>query len=624
MITLSFSRFCSIGGKLANVRRLGSAAARSWLAVTFGLLSSGHLRAADKPDPAAVLKELRDVSKEGISRRLGPDYAFYHPASGPAEKFPEIYLAPSKRLPPEAGPESAREYQVGGPYRADSGDFSSTQGQVIYVPDRRLVLTPDPKKPNAPKEPNEGVGVDRVTIIEMSHYCFSEKPQPPWWGEGSRPDPTTRSWISVAGPQIGVPIATARGMGNWANCGLTLFSSGFIGVAGTVTAHHSNPTFTFPKNKLPTAISITNKNEMALVTVVDTDTMKGQVAVLALTVNGKANAMPHDWSDEYSMVPNVAALSSIKLLGYVDLPGITFPTGVCAVGNRTGGRVSGADGNAGMLGSFNLSLQEHRDNFGKGHNAGYSSTTGFAVVVSKSEGKVAFLDLQAIFEGVRESYFTTEENFQKTRKMGPKADQWPLMFEANPSWQPKVVKTMDVVRPTAVLATMDGGENARAFVASEDGTITLYQLGGLATEAPADPNAIAAIGTMKVGRNPTQLVYDKYRTASFIAVCRGDREIDWVTISGTGGSVTRKLRDTRLSDPVFAETADTHGIETPMLTVADFHGRKILNYRYGSLSFATNGGAVFGMGPTGKDEFECGGFMEFPGHPFGVSATNVN
>ncbi|MEO6568654.1 MAG: hypothetical protein ABIO94_07805, partial [Opitutaceae bacterium] len=122
----------------------------------------------------------------------------------------------------------------------------------------------------------------------------------------------------------------------------------------------------------------------------------------------------------------------------------------------------------------------------------------------------------------------------------------------------------------------------------------------------------------------TQLVYDKYGTASFLAVCRGDREIDWVGIEGTGGRVIRRLRDARLIDPVYAEVADTHGIETPMLTVADFNGRKILNYRYGTLVFATNGGAKFGMGPDGKDEFECGGIMEFPGHPFGVSATNVN
>ena len=53
-------------------------------------------------------------------------------------------------------------------------------------------------------------------------------------------------------------------------------------------------------------------------------------------------------------------------------------------------------------------------------------------------------------------------------------------------------------------------------------------------------------------------------------------------------------------------------------------GRKIINYRYSELIFATQGGARFGMGPQGQDEFECGGVLEFPGAPLCISATNVN
>ncbi len=70
--------------------------------------------------------------------------------------------------------------------------------------------------------------------------------------------------------------------------------------------------------------------------------------------------------------------------------------------------------------------------------------------------------------------------------------------------------------------------------------------------------------------------------------------------------------------------ADTHGIETSLITVADFRGRKIVNYRFSRVVFATQGGAKFGLGPGGKDEFECGGILEFPGSPYGISATNVN
>jgi hypothetical protein len=577
-----------------------------------------------KPDSAEVLRELTDYSVAGMSKRLGPDYDFYHPGGG--GKFPEIYLAPAKPVPADAGPPGrgpgggaghTRHYQLGGPYTKDPGDYSSTQGQVLYVPDRKLAID------RTTKMPNEGVGVDRVTIIEMSNHCFTEKPEPPWWG-GFRPEPTSKIWTDAMGDKLGTPIASARGMGGWSNAGLVLFSSGFVGTAGTVTGKGTDPTFKFPPHKIPTALSITNKNEFALVTVIDREKMIGQVAVLALTSGGKKGNIPHEWADEYPAIASIAALTQIKLLGYIDLPGITFPTGVTAVGNRTGGRVNGRSGHAGMLNEFDLSVQADRDNFREGHNAQFGSTTGFAVVVGKYENKAAFIDLQVLFQRVRDMYFTTAENFAKTRDMGDGPKQWPYTFEGDPTWKPTVVKVVDVTRPTAVLAGMWGSPYASAWIACEDGTIYFYTVGGLATDEPADPNAITVAGTAKVGRNPTCLLYDKYGIGTFIAVSRGDRELDWVVWKGSGGEVTKRLRDARLIDPVFAEASDTHGIETPLLTVADFKGRKILNYRYGILLFGTQGRQTFGIGPTGKDEFECGGILEFPGHPLSLSATNVN
>src|SRR3954447_15124627 len=76
---------------------------------------------AARTDRDAVLAELRDVSLTGMSRRLGPDYAAYHTAAA-AEKFPEIWMAPSKQDP------GGRRYQIGGPWTKAGGDFSSTQG----------------------------------------------------------------------------------------------------------------------------------------------------------------------------------------------------------------------------------------------------------------------------------------------------------------------------------------------------------------------------------------------------------------------------------------------------------------------------------------------------------------
>ncbi len=149
-------------------------------------------------------------------------------------------------------------------------------------------------------------------------------------------------------------------------------------------------------------------------------------------------------------------------------------------------------------------------------------------------------------------------------------------------------------------------------------------MGGLGSEGPAAAEDIRRVAEVRVGRNPTCLAYQKGSANTIIAVSRGDREIAWIDCGGREPRVVRRLRDARLLDPVFAEMSDTHGIETSLLTVADFKGRQIVNYRFGRLVFATQGGAKFGMGPDGKDEFECGGVLEFPGSPFSISATNVN
>jgi hypothetical protein len=569
------------------------AATVAWLAATW-------CQGAEKPDRAAVLRELQDYTSEGMSRRLGPDYASYRTA-GAEEKLPEIWMVPAKQGP------GGRVWQVGGPWTSEAGDYSSTQGQVLFVPD-----------------PGH-FPVDRVTIIEWAHGCFAEAPLPPWHG-GFRPEPASRKWQqAMPDGAVGMPLAAARGMGYWANNGLVIFSSGLVASGGTVTARGLEPTFVFPPGKILTAISITNKSEFALVALHDRKKRVGQVAVLSMRVNGKKTNFVHEWHDEHAWsLPSVGVFVDMKLLGSIDLPGIEFPTALCAVGNDMNNRMNGRDGNAGLLREYDLATQADRDVFYRGANANYGSTAGFAVVIGKYEGKAAFLDLEPLFQKVREMYFTTEANYQKTRDSGPEPRQWPYAFEADASWKPPVVKVLDVPRPTAVIASLAGGAKARVSIASEDGTVWVYAVGGLATKEAAAAEAIVSTGVVQVGRNPTCLAYQKYAANTILAVSRGDREIAWIQHDDTRSQVIRRLRDARLVDPVFAEVADTHGVEGPVMTVADFKGRKVVNYRYGVLTFATQGGATFGMGPDGADEFECGGVLEFPGSPFSISATNVN
>jgi hypothetical protein len=551
-------------------------------------------------DSASILRQITDYSLEGVNRRLGPGYEFYH-EKGPDQPFPEIWIPPVKEE------KKGRRYQIGGPWTEGSGDYSSTQGQILYVPDEK-----------------DAVGVDRVTIIEWAHGGFSERPEPPWHG-GFRPEPTSSKWKEVAIDNTpGYPIAMARGMGGWSNCGVMIFSSGLVATSGTVTAKGTDPSFQLPKTKIPTAVSVTNKSEFALVTVIDTEHMKGQVAVFALESTGKYNNFVHEWKEPYPGLPSVGLFTSIKLLGYIDLPGITYPTGVSAVGSATSPRLNGRSGNAGLFSEFDLADPGDRKNFHTGPNSSVVSKFGWAVVISKYDGKAAFIDLQPLFERVRDMYFTTEEKFQQTRNLGPAPDQWPYPFEKDPTWTPKVIATLDQPEPVSVLASLGGGKQARAFVASQDGKIRIYSVGSLATEQPSTKGSVKATGTILAGPNPICLAYVKGSKDTFIVVSRGDREIQWVRYAGNTGKIFRRMRDARLKDPVFAEMSDTHGIQTSLITVADFKGRQILNYRYSPVVFATQGGAVFGMGKDGKDEFECGGLLEFPGFPFCVSATNVN
>src|SRR5213075_3320492 len=87
----------------------------------------------------------------------------------------------------------------------------------------------------------------------------------------------------AAGITSGNPVAMGRCAGGAGFCaeGVVAFQNGVLGTVGSNTASN-NATTTLAPNKVPTGIAVTNGNEFALVTVWDTATLKGQVAVIAL------------------------------------------------------------------------------------------------------------------------------------------------------------------------------------------------------------------------------------------------------------------------------------------------------------------------------------------------------
>ena len=561
-----------------------------------------------KLDKAAYAREGRDCSVQAINRRLGPDYNFYHKGSK-GDPFPDIYIPPTKASTLGRNGKGFT-YQVGGPYdKAAENTFGATGGQVFYVPDN----AGDP-------------GIDRIETYSWGGNCMVIKPEHAWWG-GAHPDPAVlrKEWLTAAGGALGAPYAMGRSQLLWCNDALILFNSGFVGATGTQTSDDKYAHFMFPRHKIPTAVAVTNKNEFALVTIWDAQTGKGQVAVLALEALG----LPfHSWI--YIGMPNAGSYSRIKLLGYVDLPGMTAPTDICAGSNNIGGFMDGGQ----ILSTARLDEQATRDSFYKGKNKEMIASAGYAVVISKHESKVAFLDLQPLFDHFRQMYLTTPENFAKTKDSGPDPKQWPYDFAADPRGKPVVVSVIKQPTPTAVLGCLRSqGKPANVFVASQDGRIGIYRIGGLATDAPATATEITCVGAVQAGRNPTQMKFlrasdplvpgsSPYEMNTTFAVCsRGDREIDFIHVNETNAEVYRRIRDSRLLDPVAMDFSEC----TLLVSVADFKGRKVVNYRIGPITdHHFTPAKKVGAGPDGKNDFECGGFMEFPGPVYNLNMSNVN
>src|SRR5436190_19349318 len=262
------------------------------------------------------------------------------------------------------------------------------------------------------------------------------------------------------GAVAGAPVGIARGLGTWSNHAIIVFRNGLVATAGTATSQGTHPTFQFPADKVPTSMTVTPRNEMALVTVIDTKQRKAQLAVLAL--ESCAPNFAHDWHDRYPLLPSAASFSDIKLLGYVDLP-VKFPSGVSGSGNQGGGWLHAVGGQNALPKDLDLSKADVRASFLKGSNEHWVSSCGYAVVISRAENKAVFIDLKPLFEGVRQAYFGPD-GFQKTRDLGPKPKQWPFTFDAEPSLRPAVVATLDLPKPVSVLARATGGDHARAFI----------------------------------------------------------------------------------------------------------------------------------------------------------------
>lgn len=572
-------------------------------------------------DADAYAKTARLWGAQSMDERLGPSFEKLNPDA--KDDRPTLFKPPSKTCELSFANRN-NPYELGKEGCRPDNDYWSDSGQVAYVPDD---LDNDP-------------GVDRVQTYAYYNHVFALSPRLDFASGTPHPDPQTQEYDykKLLGHTPRHVVGMVRNYSMLQNEALVVYREGLLAVLATQTSREGHerpfPGLMLPPQKVPTAIAVTASNEFALITVWDTETRRGQLAVVAL----EAKYLPfHTWP--YMALPNQGSFSDFKLLGYIDLP-LATPSAVAAASNGWwGGPSQTADK---TLGQLDLKDEGLRKGLASGEPgwSGIIANKGYALVASKLEGKVAIVDLTPLFKYVRESYLSSKESFEATvGNRGSDAGKWPATFEEKPQIKPKVVWEKSIPTPTAVLAGLRidrwSQDRFKAYVASENGTIHILDTSSLMARYEWQKSErLSVLGTFKVGRNPVSMVFTRFGDASlpllpkgaspdpinntlYIA-CRGDREVVGAVTWEGKGQVFRRIRDSRMGDPV-AVNVSTRGY---ILTVADFHGKKIMSFRIGTI--VDRHGVVYGPGEDGKDEYEFCGEMPVQGRPFLISSVNVN
>lgn len=441
---------------------------------------------------------------------------------------------------------------------------------------------------------------------------------------------------------------------------------------GTLTAQNRAST-SFKVGFVPTGIAVTGGGEFALVSGWDVPNTRGQVAVVSLGAApqgwqpGQARYdWWHGWMD--MMHPGFVDQGNyvfMKVVAYVDLPAdMKAPTGIAATTGIHPYTTLLKYDSAGFINSFVMLDSPMAANRSKmlpgGEDYERYPKGGVAVVVSKSEKKAAFIDLGPLFAYTNGMYLGSAASNLETQNVGLADNQWPYSLTA--SAMPVVVKSLTLAsRPTAVWTTATRSywskdeqqripaypfwqtvpQYPRAGIATDAGEVQLYSLGRYAagpkptTPAPSD---IQQVGTVSgVGANITHLAAAKdYAGVAdpindlILFTDRANRRWGWVRIVNTGdtlatGSVVRTMEDSRV-DPIMVTMADNYSTQGDVLSVADYSGAGIANYRFGdviypdaSSGFCTQAGAC----PTLTSNGEFAGRLALPFKPTSVHSSNV-
>jgi hypothetical protein len=568
-------------------------------------------------DPVEYALQARAWDLATIDCRLGPKFTDAYP--GDDDPRPTLYQPPKKPVPV---PSSAHldTYQLG-EYSANGDSYGVGHANVIHVPDDE-----------------QEAGVERIYVFDWRNNMISESPEasPDWTYE---PD---SDWAGALGHPVRHPIALARSpLGQSVNA-MALFQDGLIGAMPW-----GGQFYKFPDAIVPTAAALTNDNEFLLVTVWDTSDAENPVGRLAvvmvhwgLPTVGVGHTHQYEGSDA---VP-------LTLLGYVDLPFAT-PTFVTAAGNNGYGASIDIYFAPSVAELADPSVRaEHAQNGSDPYTWSPIGSSGYAIVLSRWENKAAFIDLQPLYQYVQTWLLGTQPNYDAATGGSvdfPTPGVWPRTFEEAPEQQPVVVSTIDVEHPLTALAgrgpkLIDQGasQTVKAHIACLDGSVKTYDVRELVNRHDEPPDALQELYSTKLPYNPGTMVWsgdidplDPTSTEtfgvlkasfgeSFLVLSRTNREISWVHADDTGAEVFRRLRDSRLDDPVGLDRLNAFH-DAYLISVSDLTLHKVVTYRIGPMSGQLVRPVEDLPAPDGADAIECGGELELGGHVFQVSAANV-
>jgi len=584
------------------------------------------------------------------------------PANNPGE--------PEKCVDSSRLPRSDQEARA----RGQEGPAWLVGGAMAYVPDNasdsdyRLGLA-------------NVKGADGLVFDPSGGLCMRMYAQ--WYGDfwvrnniGAPTNPQVRDLGQSRTDLPPVPVAMARGRANASQISFAAFRDGTI---APIVIGNSAPEFfdatalRLPAGMVPTAMAVTPYNEFLVVSVWDTNTVTGKLAFIALRPRQMAVGNPSQTPNTrwYWGTPGSWTNRGMKLLGFVDLP-FAAPSAVDVSNNLYLQNTRGfGDNDDPAFGD--LSRQSVRDLW-RGVNTVYPAgnvqwhqlaSGGYAVVASRAEGKVSFVDMTPLYQFYRDLYLTTQANYNRTTDVSlTDGAKFPFSFTAESRQRPVVTTTLDVTQPTGVSAGVmakgyintrseeyfehvqrspredwSGVEperylgRSRAFVASMDGTVRGFNVQGLVFPTSPVGKTVSAtpLFTFAAGRNPAFAYVNATSTASddLWLVSRGDRR---VTFAWPTGDVQYSFTDSRLVDPVagavsfnqagFGGRGAGLAVNAPFISILDYNGKSVTTYAVEPR--LTNRTELYPFrAPTGSVNVLFGSVRAFPGKPFMIDLEEI-